>query len=107
MNKYYEHIPHIICRIKCKGGVKLNQLQEDRLRKLFQDVERTFDQCKPDDRKNFLSYSYVLHKLFELLEDDEYLDFFPLLKSRDKLYQQDLMWKEICNRLNWQFIPSI
>ena len=96
-----------MCRIKHESGIKLDQFKEDRLRKLFQQVETTFVECKPDDRKNFLSYSYVLHKLFELLGNDEYLEFFPLLKSRDKLYQQDQMWKRICNKLNWQFIASI
>lgn len=107
MNKYYEHIPHIMCRIKHKSGIKLDQFREDQLRMLFQQVETTFIECKPNDRKNFLSYSYVLHKLFELLGDDEYLEFFPLLKSRDKLYQQDIMWKAICDKLRWQYIPSI
>ena len=29
------------------------------------------------NRKNFLSYSYVLHKFLELLGEDEYLQYFP------------------------------
>ena len=38
---------------------------------------------------------------------DEYLIHFPLLKSREKLYQQDKIWKNICKELNWEFINSI
>jgi hypothetical protein len=61
----------------------------------------------PLHRKNFLSYSYVLHKFIQLLGKNEYLKYFPLLKSRDKLHQQEQIWKNICEELNWQFIRSI
>ena len=33
--------------------------------------------------------------------------YFPLLKSREKLQQQDFIWKKICNDLEWEYIPSI
>ena len=61
----------------------------------------------PPTRKNFLSYSYVLHKFCELLEYDHLLPYFTLLKSREKLQQQDKIWKDICKDLQWQYIPSI
>lgn len=38
---------------------------------------------------------------------DEYLKFFPLLKSNEKLYKQDQIWKKICKDLRWEFIPSV
>ena len=57
------------------------------------------------ERKNFLSYSYVLHKFVQLLELDEFTECFILLKSREKLHQQDQIWKDICNYLKWEFIP--
>ena len=41
---------------------------------------------------------------FALLEYDYLLPYFPLLKSREKLLQQDQIWKLICGDLNWQFI---
>ena len=59
------------------------------------------------EKKEFLSYSYVLHKFCELLELDDLLEFFPLLKSREKLKQQDKIWINICKELQWQYIPSI
>ena len=48
----------------------------------------------PDNRKNFLSYAYVLHKFCQLLELDDLLPYFPLLKSREKLQQQDQIWEK-------------
>ena len=60
----------------------------------------------PPERKNFLSYSYVLHKFCELLEYDNLLCYFSLLKSREKLQEQDKIWKKICEELKWEYIPS-
>ena len=74
---------------------------------MFKEIQTPFEKHCPKNRKNFLSYSYVIHKFIQLLNMNEYLVYFPLLKSREKLYQQDLIWKNICNDLNWQFINSI
>jgi hypothetical protein len=41
------------------------------------------------------------------LGHDEYKSLFPLLKSREKLQSHDLLWKTICEKLAWQFIPTI
>jgi len=49
----------------------------------------------------------VLHKFIQLLKEDEFLKYFPLLKSRDKLHQQEQIWKKICEELEWTFIRSI
>ena len=106
-NKYYEHIPHIISIITGKKAPVLDRLKEEQLRSLFKEIQIPFINNCPANRKNFLSYSYVLHKFCELLEYDHLLEFFPLLKSREKLYQQDLIWEKICNDLKWQFIPSV
>jgi hypothetical protein len=41
-----------------------------------------------------------------LLEMDEYLACFPLLKNRDKLYLQDKTWQKICDEMKWGFIKT-
>lgn len=38
---------------------------------------------------------------------DDLLRYFPLLKSSEKLYAQDQIWKKICRDLLWEFIPSV
>ena len=106
-NKYYEHIPHIINIINGKKAPLLNRQQEEQLRMMFKEIQVPFMKNCPEDRKNFLSYSYVLHKFCELLELDNFLIYFPLLKSREKLQQQDRIWDKICSDLQWQYIPSI
>ena len=106
-NKYYENIPHIINVLNGKKAPSLTRREEEHLRTLFKEIQLPFSNNCPHDRKNFLSYAYVLHKFCELLEYDYLLPHFPLLKSREKLIQQDKIWKLICKDLNWQYIPSI
>ena len=84
----------------------LDRKSEEILRSLFKEIQLPFIKHCPPERKNFLSYSYVLHKFCELLEYDHLLVYFPLLKSREKLQQQDIIWAKICEELKWQYIPS-
>jgi len=106
-NKYYEHIPHIINIINGQKAPILTRQYEEQLRIMFKEIQTPFMLHCPENRKNFLSYSYVLHKFCELLELDHLLIYFPLLKSREKLQQQDIIWQKICRTLLWEYIPSI
>ena len=106
-NKYYEHIPHIINRLNGQTAPVMSREIEEKLRYMFKEIQPSFQEHCPKGRSNFLSYSYVLYKFCELLELDEYLPCFPLLKNRDKLYVQDKIWQKICSDLSWEFIKSI
>ena len=107
LNKYYEHTPHITNRLNGQNAPVMTRETEEKLRHMFIEIQPSFQKHCPKDRSNFLSYSYVLYKFCELLELDEYLHCFPLLKNKDKLYQQDKIWQNICADLKWQFIRSI
>jgi hypothetical protein len=106
-NKYYEHVPHIINRLNGQHAPVMSREVEEKLRYMFREIQPAFQKHCPKERSNFLSYSYVLYKFCELLELDEYLPCFPLLKNRDKLYVQDKIWALICLELGWQFIRSL
>ena len=105
-NKYYENIPYLISIISGNKTPELSRKEEEILRCLFKEIQIPFMKHCPSNRKNFLSYSYVLHKFCQLLEYDNLLVYFPLLKSREKLQQQDEIWKNICKDLKWEYIPS-
>ena len=107
LNKYYEHVPYITNILNGIKPPNMSQELEECLRMMFKDIQKPFDTHCPVERKNFLSYSYVLYKFCELLSEDEYLQYFPLLKSKEKLYQQDVIWKMICQDLKWEFIPTV
>jgi hypothetical protein len=106
MNKYYEHAPYITTILNGVKPPTMPQPLEDRLRLMFGQIQKPFEKYCPSDRKNFLSYSFVLYKFCELLGEDEYLPCFPLLKSKEKLYRQDQIWKLICQELRWEFIST-
>ena len=107
LNKYYEHIPHIINRLCGLPPPVVSPEIEEKLRLMFKEIQIPFRQVCPSNRKNFLSYYYVLHKFVELLDIDALKSSFPLLKSREKLHEQDKIWKKICNILKWEFVRSI
>ena len=107
LNKYYEHIPHIINKLNGLPPPILTREVEEKLRVMFREIQGPFLEVCPKDRKNFLSYSYTLHKCVELLGLTEYKSLFPLLKSREKLHKTDLLWAQICAKLNWPFYKSI
>jgi hypothetical protein len=107
INKYYEHINYIINRINGVPTPHFPPELEEKLCSMFKEIQGPFLKHCPRDRKNFLSYSYVLYKFFQLLGMDEYLQYFPLLKSREKLYVQDQIFKNICADLGWEFKKSL
>jgi hypothetical protein len=106
-NKYYEHIPYIANILTGVRPPEMPIALEERLRLMFNEIQEPFDQVCPKDRKNFLSYPYVLYKFCELLGEDQYLPYFPLLKSKEKLTQQDVIWKDMCEILKWEFISTV
>ena len=106
-SKYYEHATHILSRLNGNPPPTITPEIEEKIRTMFQEIQAPFLIYCPDDRTNFLSYSYILYKFFELLELDEYKVYFPLLKSRDRLIAHDQIWAKICDYLKWEFIRSV
>jgi hypothetical protein len=105
-NKYYEHIPFIKDMIGIKPPNMSPELEET-LCNLFTEIQEPYAKYCPDDRVNFLNYYYTIYKLCELLDQKQFLPYFPMLKDREKRIEQDEIWKQICNELNWAFIPTI
>ena len=107
--KQYEHIPAIINKLCGRPPPIITRELQAKLISMFEQIQTPFEKFCPKDRKNFMSYSYTLHKMCQLLGEDQLLPCFPLLKSREKLYLQDKIWKDICScdSISWQFYPSI
>lgn len=107
-SKMYDHVQQIKNRIQQQMTMlTLSKEMEEKLQHMFKEIQPAFIKYCPANRSNFLSYPYVLYKLCQLLDMDEFLPCFQLLKSREKLYQQDQVWEKICKEMRWQFIRSI
>lgn len=105
-NKYYEHIPFIKDKLGIKPPIMSQELEET-LCNLFIEIQGPYAKWCPDNRVNFLNYYYTVYKLCELLDQQEFLPFFPMLKDREKRIDQDQIWKQICKELDWEFIPTV
>ena len=105
-NKYYEHIPFIKDKLGIRPPIMTQELEET-LCNLFMDIQAPYSKFCPDDRVNFLNYYYTVYKLCELLNQSQFLSYFPMLKDREKRIEQDEIWKKICGDLDWEFIPTI
>lgn len=105
-NKYYENINQIIYQLNGLQPLSMTPEVEEQLCNMFQKIQEPFERHCPKDRTNFLSYSYVIYKFCQLLGYYQYLPYFNLLKSKDKLHQQDHIWKKICSDLHWDYHQS-
>lgn len=104
--QFYDHRITIFCKMKDEEPPTFTKNEEDKISSMFKQVEDSFEKNHPKDRDNFINYNYVIFKICELLELDHVLPYFTLLKSPDKLQEQDNMWKVICNDLRWEFYPT-
>tara|TARA_R100001163_G_C5068178_1_gene208083 strand:+ start:7670 stop:9103 length:1434 start_codon:yes stop_codon:yes gene_type:complete len=93
--QYYDHIFHIINRLNGDKPLNMTPEMENNLRYLFLQIQEPFDKYCPPDRKNFISYNFVFYKFCKLFGYNEFLHYFPLLKSKDKLYDQEKIWQKI------------
>ena len=105
-NKLYEHIPYIKDKLGIKPPIMSPELEE-KLCNLFIELQSPYSKFCPNNRVNFLNYYYTAYKLCELLGVTQYLEYFPMLKDREKRIEQDEIWNNICTELNWEFIPTI
>lgn len=106
MARFYEHVNRIFADITGVEPPQLSTELEETFIVMFKQIQEPFERNVPSNRKNFLSYSYVLNKMCGILQMNEMQQYFPLLKSRDKLQQQDTVWRAICAQLEWPFSSS-
>ena len=110
LNKHYESAPFILYHIKGERPPVLTPVIEQELKSNFDLIQEPFERVVKvvaPERKNFLSYGYTIYKMLQLMEQDHLLEYFTLLKSREKLLIQDKIWKGICEAVGWDFIPSL
>ena len=69
--------------------------------KVFDVVSSIYDKYKPNDRKSFLNYSFVLKKLLIMLGKVEYAKYIPKLKTHSKQKELERLWCLITNDPEW------
>ena len=105
-NKYFEHIQYINSQFGVKPPIMNEELHET-LCVLFIEIQKPWALHCPANRTNFFNYTYTLYQLCVLLDQTQYLPYIPMMKDREKQLEQDMIWKKVCNDLDWEFIPSV
>lgn len=108
LQQWYDYRAQISCIINGKSPV-ISPDRREIIRLMFMAIQAPFLKWKAivdPERTNFLSYSYVLFKFSQMRKWDYHLQFFSLLKGKDKLKKQDEIWKGICQDMKWDFISS-
>lgn len=104
---FFEHVPQIMRLVTPITPPRLTKEEVAEIRQIFCTIQAPFDRHKPANRRNFLSYSYIIYKIAELLEIDRILPFCPLFKSVQNQRKADLIWKKICAELDYEYIPTV
>lgn len=106
LTQYYEHIFQIFCKITGSPPITFSRELEEKMTNMFQSMQPSFISHCPKNRSNFLNYAYVLNKLLKILGKEKESQLFTLLKNKDKLRDQDAVWKKICADMKWKYHPS-
>ena len=105
-NKYFEHIQYINSIFGIKPPIMNEELHET-LCVLFIEIQKPWAVHCPANRTNFFNYTYTLYQLCVLLDQVQYLPYIPMMKDREKQLEQDMIWKKVCNELDWEFFPTV
>ena len=101
LRKAYDHVAQVTARLSGVRPPRIPPETEETLRNMFLQMQPAFQRHAPRTRTNFLSYSYVLYRCFQILGLTNMLDSITLLKGRDKLEANDAIFRKMCKDLGW------
>ncbi len=101
LTKYMENFYYILFAVTGRQPPYIKREVEDKIVRMFKMIGRVWFTIERDKRRSFLNYYYILFKLLELMGQKELLPQVPLLRTRLRLRQHDLIWKKVCEELGW------
>lgn len=104
-NTYYKYKTFLADKLSGREQLKFDDKTIEKIKMIFIEIQYPFEKFQKN-RTNFLSYQYTMRKICELLELDDFLPRFPYLK-RQNLKKYDVIWKQICEYIGYEFIPSL
>lgn len=104
MQKYYDNIPQIYCMLTKKELPLLLQNECDlvvdmclKSKKIF------FKKYVPEGRNSFLNWSFILHKVLNIIQRSDVADFFKMTINPTKRKFYEGIWQKICAYLDWPY----
>ena len=101
MMKYKNSIYFIYFKLKSQPLPYITITEKDMMLNMFNVVSTIYDKYKPNDRKSFLNYSFVLKKLLIMLGKVEYTKYITPLKTNSKQKELERIWELITKDPEW------
>ena len=101
MMKYKNSIYFIFFKLKSQPLPYITITEKDMMLNMFNVVSNIYDKYKPNDRKSFLNYSFVLKKLLIVLGKNDYAKYIPPLKTNSKQKELERIWELITKDPEW------
>jgi hypothetical protein len=113
LKEYYDSTIHIVNKISSRNAFVITEEIRDKINRMFDQIQVPHELFKPESRKNFISYPYLLKKFFMILGLNEIAEYYQYPKSQEKVKQLDETFIKIINYMqehdkttNWKFYPS-
>lgn len=106
--RYLERWLQIRRRLGGSRPAELTSADRLQLDAYFRAYEQTYKKyVRPPGRKHLLHYNYVLRQLCRLIQRHDLEEYFPLLKTREKLAWTEAQWMKVCERTYWPFYSQL
>ena len=101
MMKYKNSIYFIFFKLKSQPLPYITITEKDMMLNMFNVVSNIYDKYKPNDRKSFLKYSFVLKQILIVLGKNDYAKYIPPLKTNSKQKELERIWELITKDPEW------
>ena len=101
LSTYKNSIYYIYFKLSGLPTPHITTKEYNMMLKVFDVVSSIYDKYKPNDRKSFLNYSFVLKKLLIMLGKVEYAKYIPQLKTDSKYKELERVWELITKDREW------
>ena len=92
------------CLKKCK---RLPEFHKNKIEEQFKEIEYPLHQIYKANGKEFLNYKFIIRKLLILNNLKQFLKFYPVLKSNQKVRVHDRLWFQLCEQLEMKYIATL
>ena len=101
LSTYKDSIYFIYFKLSGGSFPHITTKEYDTILNTFNVISSIYDKYKPNGRKSFLNYSFVLKKLLIMLGKVEYAKCIPQLKTHSKRKELERVWELITKDREW------
>ena len=98
---YKDSIYFIYFKLSGRSFPHITTKEYNTILNVFNVISSIYDKYKPNDRKSFLNYTFVLKKLLIMLGKVEYAKYIPQLKTHSEHKELERVWELITKDHEW------